>query len=75
MPTSRASEPLNPDQFALPPGDTPSCGNRTDVPKSQRRHHYLDAGNDIRHRPGTGEFKLSHISICVRCGKDKAESV
>lgn len=65
---------LNPPQWEPLPGDTVKCGNRRDLPKAQRRHIWLDAGTDIRHR-FSGEYKLSQIKICSRCGKDEGTSV
>lgn len=32
----------------LPPGDTLRCGNRRDLPKKQRVHHWQDLGPDGR---------------------------
>lgn len=65
---------LNPHQFDLPPGDAVKCGLRTDLPKKERRHIWLDAGVDVRHR-FSGEYGDSQIKICSRCGADQGESV
>lgn len=67
-------ELLNPHQWQPVPGCTPRCGNRKDLPKAERRHIWLDAGTDTRHR-FSGEFGISKIKICARCGADRAESV
>lgn len=64
---------LDPDTFEFPSGNTPSCGNRRDLPKKERRHIWLDAGRDIRHR-FSGEYGLSLIKICRRCGRDEGTS-
>lgn len=54
-----------------PPVAEFSCGNRRDLPKRERRHDWLDAGDDVRHH-GSGYFLLSKIRICSRCGRDSA---
>lgn len=60
---------LNPHQWEQPEGGTPSCGNRTDLFKKQRRHIWLDAGTDVRHM-GDGSYGMARVRICARCGKD-----
>lgn len=65
---------LDPGTFTLPPGDRVSCGNRTDVPRAQRRHVWLDAGTDDRHM-FTGETALCRIRICSVCGRDDQERI
>jgi hypothetical protein len=60
---------LNPDTWEPAPHDAVKCGNRLDLVKRERRHIWLDAGTDVRHR-FTGEYKESQVFICARCGAD-----
>jgi len=47
-----------------------SCGNRTDLPKRDRRHRQVYLGTDMRHANDGGIEEL-HIFACGECGRDK----
>jgi len=47
-----------------------SCGNRTDLPKRERRHDPRYLGTDMRHANDGGIEEL-HIYACAVCGRDK----
>lgn len=51
------------------PGDRVKCGNRTDVPKKQRRHLKAPMGTDTRNLGELGFWDVE-IFACVRCGMD-----
>ena len=46
------------------------CGLRTDLPKKERRHAWLELGLDVRHF-GDGSFADAIVHACVQCGADK----
>lgn len=52
------------------PGDTVKCGLRTDLPKKQRRHTWVDLGTDVRNLGEKG-FREVQIHACIICGADK----
>lgn len=56
------------------PGGLVKCGNRTDLPKKQRRHHYVSLGIDVRHS-GDGTFKDFEVFVCSQCGADKQHKI
>jgi hypothetical protein len=62
-------EPLDPN-FTFPKGGTVKCGLRVDLPKSQRRHDYRDAGEDMRYQISSGYLRLCAVRICITCGHD-----
>lgn len=53
------------------PGGRVKCGNRTDLPKKQRRHDWVTLGPDVRNRGSRG-FEEVEIRACRECGTDKA---
>lgn len=53
------------------PGGVITCGNRTDLPRKQRRHAWVSLGTDIRNFREHG-FRECEVSACVTCGTDKA---
>lgn len=55
----------------LPPGDLPSCGNRAELPKAQRRHAWTVLGADTRNTMGPQGFGPVHVLACVMCGADR----
>lgn len=66
--------PLDP-EWVFPAGDRVKCGNRTDLPRKQRRHNYRDAGLDVRHQFRDGAYVLCQVAICIVCGQDTEERV
>lgn len=63
------------DLFPLPSDDLPTCGNRKDLPKKQRVHHYVYMGTDVRHG-GSGGWNIEmDIYACVICGRDVSKSI
>lgn len=48
-----------------------TCGLRSDLPKKERVHHWVNLGPDIRNSGEEGFIELE-ISACSRCGKDSA---
>lgn len=47
------------------------CGNRTDLPKKQRVHEYVELGADQRNS-GTAEgYIQGYVYACYRCGTDR----
>jgi hypothetical protein len=50
-------------------GDAVTCGNRTDVPKLNRRHLYASLGMDTRNLGDKGFWDVE-VFACVRCGRD-----
>jgi hypothetical protein len=61
--------PLDP-QWIFPAGDLVKCGNRTDLFRKQRVHHFRYAGTDVRHQFKRGDYVECHVAICIRCGHD-----
>lgn len=53
----------------LPPGDTLRCGNRRDLPKKQRVHHWQDLGPDGRNY--NGGYTEGTVRACQACGADQ----
>lgn len=66
---------LDPEAFEPPPGNPVRCGLRKDLPKAQRRHAWFEAGEDMRHDPQNGDYRIRRVFICVTCGADEDESV
>lgn len=46
------------------------CGLRSDLPKKERRHAWLELGPDVRHF-GDGSFADAIVHACLQCGADK----
>lgn len=61
---------LDPATWQPVPGDTPKCGNMTSLPRRQRRHPWLDAGEGTLH-DNDGSYKQVTVLICARCGTTK----
>lgn len=61
---------LDPTTFSLPSGESVKCGLRTELPKKERRHKFLDAGMERRYS-GDGWFQLRIVLICSECGTEK----
>lgn len=51
------------------PGSAITCGNRTDLPRKQRRHLKIEMGMDTRNR-GTEGFGDVLVHMCTLCGRD-----
>lgn len=47
-----------------------TCGNRSDLPKKERRHTWASMGRDVRNA-GSAGFKEYLIGACVTCGRDE----
>jgi len=52
------------------PGEMITCGNRTDLPKKQRRHDWVSLGVDTKNAGTLGIVEVD-VFACVVCGKDK----
>lgn len=50
-------------------GTAVTCGNRTELPRKQRRHLWAELGTDIRNAGEKGII-AAEVRACVRCGKD-----
>jgi hypothetical protein len=50
-------------------GNPVTCGNRSDLPKAQRRHGWVYLGIDTRHTEDV--FEDLHVYACATCGRDK----
>jgi hypothetical protein len=61
------------DLFPLADPNPVRCGNRTDLPKKDRKHHYVCLGPDARHAD-SGEFREMWVRACTVCGMDKVQS-
>jgi hypothetical protein len=46
------------------------CGLRTDLPKKERIHQYVELGLDVRNYEDRGAIE-GIVSACARCGTDK----
>lgn len=46
-----------------------SCGNRTDLFRKNRRHIWVDMGDDVTNK-GTEGIVQVPVRVCARCGKD-----
>lgn len=46
------------------------CGLRTDLPKKERVHNYVELGRDVRNGADRG-FIEGTVFACARCGADK----
>lgn len=55
----------------LPPGHLPSCGNRAELPKRQRRHAWTGLGDDTRNTMGPEGYGPVCVQACVMCGADR----
>lgn len=51
-------------------GNPVTCGNRTDLPKNQRRHSWVPLGTDVKNCGEKGICE-TEVSACHRCGRDK----
>jgi hypothetical protein len=47
------------------------CGLRTDLPKKERRHLWVELGTDVRHVDKPEPAREMRIRACRRCGTDK----
>lgn len=56
----------------LIPGNTVTCGNRTDLPRKQRRHVWVVLDRDVRNGGSIG-FVEGRVSACDVCGRDRFE--
>lgn len=61
--------------FPIPPENTPTCGNRADLPKKQRVHQWEYLGTDVRHGGEKGWNIEMDIYACVICGRDKQTKI
>lgn len=56
--------------YGLPlAGDQVTCGNRTDLPRKQRRHHWADLGGDFASHGEAGIVQVT-VRACLACGRD-----
>jgi hypothetical protein len=59
------------DWIVLPvDGGAVTCGNRRDLVKKQRRHHWVYLGLDVDNH-GVKGFREVAVFACVLCGKDR----
>jgi hypothetical protein len=47
------------------------CGLRTDLPKKQRVHQYVELGPDLRNTGTELGFIPGYVYACAQCGADK----
>lgn len=47
------------------------CDNRTDLPKKQRVHEYVELGADARNSGTASGYIEGFVYACARCGTDK----
>lgn len=50
-------------------GTAVTCGNRTELPRKQRRHLWAELGEDWANKGQEGIVQVP-VRACTRCGKD-----